>query len=193
MNDELVLLGAGGHAKVVADILDACDRVVLATLEAESENRFNRLLHRAICAIGDNSVRQQVVARVSTRWPDMVWEIALHPAATIADGVKIGSGTVIMPGVILNPGVSVDQHVIVNTGAVIDHDCEIGAFAHIGPGVACAGNVTIGERALVGVGSSIAPGMTIGSGATVGAGSVVVEDIPDGVTAFGSPCRPAST
>ena len=95
-----------------------------------------------------------------------------------------------MPGAVVNALAHLERGVIVNTHASIDHDCRIGAFAHVAPGVALAGDVTVGEGALIGIGAAVVPGRTIGAWSTVGAGASVVGDVAPGETVVGVPARP---
>jgi len=188
--ESVVLLGTGGHSKVIAGILDAQGRAVGAALDRDSEERLESMSRACIVAIGDNQRRQEVAQRVTGRWPDVVWVTAVHPTATVARGVRIGPGACLMAGTILNPGATVGTHAIINTGAIIDHDVHVGAGAHVGPGVVCAGGVVVGQQAMIGIGARIGPGLRIGDRATVGAGAVVMKNVPDGATVVGIPATP---
>ena len=134
------IIGDGGHAKVVRDILHLMS--------------YAELPNSAIVAIGDNASRKKESERC---YAAFVYSMAIHPTAVIADDTDIGEGTVICAGAIIQPNVKIGKHCIINTGATVDHDCVIGDYAHIAPGAHLCGHVEVGEGALVGVGVGIAP------------------------------------
>lgn len=176
---KLLLFGTGGHARVVADAIARRGEheVVGIVDEAGNETYRDRIeeagAEGAVIALGDTRIRRKLSEEVSPRLPLVV---VVHPRAHVA-GV-LGEGTVVMAGAVLNPGAVVGRGVIVNTSASVDHDCRIGDFTHICPGVTVAGHVEIGENSWIGVGSVIVDHVTIGSNAFVSAGSIVTRDIP---------------
>ena len=192
----IVVIGAGGHAKVVIATILASGAPVLAVEDDDAAKWGHEELGfkirapqntpsaRAIVAIGDNSLRQKVVKATNSHW-----EKTMHPTACVHATVRIGRGTVVCAGAVIQPDAVIGEHVIVNTAATIDHDCQIGDFAHIAPGVHLAGAVEIGEGAFLGIGSVVLPGVKIGRWTTVGAGAVVTADLPDAVVAYGVPAR----
>lgn len=202
---QYIVYGAGGHAKVVIDILQACDEEILGIIDDNSsELQWNSfpILGRGsdlkkikldyqdvliIIAIGDNLTRMNIANRLSRE--GFSFGKAIHPSAIIGSSVSVGEGTVIMPNVVVNAHSCIGEHVVINTSATVDHDCKVDSFAHVSPGVHMAGNVQIGRCTIIGVGSSIIPGVNIGESTVVGAGSCVVKDIPNCVLAFGSPAR----
>lgn len=197
----LVVLGAGGHGKVVVATLEALGRRPDAVYDDDPKTHGTEILGvpvvgalaaldgssgvEAVVGIGPNDVRRHVARRRPLRWVS-----AVHPRAVVHDSVAIGEGTVVFAGAVVQPEAVLGRHVIVNTGATVDHDCEIGDFAHLGPGVHLCGGVTVGAGALLGVGVSVRPGVRIGDGATVGAGAVVVSDVDPEATVTGVPARP---
>lgn len=203
----IVLLGAGGHARVVWDVLELIRErdglQVIAVLDDAPAlwgkafavltidgpiQKIERVpADAALIAIGDNGARRDVYAQVKSRGIPLV--SAIHPRAVIARDVQLGAGIVAFANVVVNTGTRIDDDVILNTACSVDHDCVIGAHAHIAPGVHLAGTVTIGEGTLLGVGSVTIPHVTIGEWVTVGAGSVVTHDLPARVTAVGVPAR----
>jgi Serine acetyltransferase len=203
----VLILGAGGHGKVIADILFATGKNVLGFLDdnptihgarvlglpvmgyIEDYNRYQP--DGLIMGIGNNHTRQMVIERLSLVASDG-WITAVHPRAVISPSVQISSGSVIMAGAIINADTCIGHHAIINTGATVDHDCLIGDYVHIGPGVNLAGGVKVGDRTLIGIGAVVAPYHTIGSDVVVGAGAVVVNDIPPGLTVVGVPAKPLS-
>lgn len=197
---ELVVIGGGGHAKVVIATLDALGRRPTAVYDDDPTTHGTEILGvpvvgtpaevadrsdlEGILAVGHNASREERVRGLSLRWISVV-----HPAAHVHSSVKLGEGTVVFAGVVVQPGAVLGAHVIVNTGATVDHDCQIGDFAHIGPGAHLCGDVRVGPGALVGVGASVRPAARIGEGATVGAGAAVVANVEAGTTVVGIPAR----
>lgn len=149
------IIGDGGHAKVVRDV------IVRMPVEYTGEDV-------AFVAVGNNAQRQSEVSRMDgCKFP-----VLIHPCAIVAAGVEIGGGTVIMANALVQPGVKIGCHCILNSGAQADHDCTIGDFAHIAPGAVLCGGVTVGEGALVGAGAVCVPGAVIPPWSLVKAGSV---------------------
>jgi sugar O-acyltransferase (sialic acid O-acetyltransferase NeuD family) len=202
MEKDVLVIGTGGHARVVAEILRAGGRPVagfvvppkqpppqppLAHARVLEWEEACRLAERyaVVVGIGDNLLRQEKSEEAAAA--GFQFATAVHPAAVIGRGVELGPGTVVGAGAILVLEVSVGRGVIVNTGAHIDHDCRIGDWCHVGPGAVLAGSVTLGEGVLVGAGGVIINNVTIGRYSTVGAGGVVVRDIPERVVAVGVP------
>lgn len=202
-----LIIGAGGHGHVVADILLAAraagdgaqpagflddDRSLagatflgLPVLGCLGD--LLRIPHDAVVvAIGDNAVRARVFGALPK---SESLTVARHPSAVLASSCSIGAGSMICAGVVVNPSSRVGVNVILNTGCTIDHHNMIGDHAHIAPGVHLGGNVKVGEGALVGIGATVMPGCTIGAWSVVGAGALVKDDVPDGATAVGIPAR----
>lgn len=190
----MILYGASGHAKVIIDILEMTGREIDFIVDDNAE--INSLLgyevrrncghyDSAIVSIGDGRIRQEIVRRLDVR----NWEKAIHPNAVVSVHATIGDGSVVMAGAVINSGANIGRHCIVNTGATVDHDVQMEDFVHVAPGVHVSGGVSIGEGTWIGVGSCIKQGVKIGKNCMIGAGSVVVKDIPDGVTAYGCPCK----
>lgn len=192
------LFGAGGHAKVILEILEAegCkigglfDQNTAAGPIWEYEvatfpDGFDHEADELIIAVGHNTVRRTLVQSLD----GVQYGRAIHPSAVISPRAQIGVGTVVMAGVKINADARIGEHCIVNTGAEIDHDCVIGDYAHISPGVTLCGTVEVGEGTHVGAGAVAIPGRRMGAWTTVGAGAVVVRDIPDNVTVVGNPTR----
>ena len=200
----VVIIGGGGHAKVVIESLRARGETVAAIVDADPTPREvlgvpvvgddlalpglrGQGLSRLFVAIGDNRLREKLGRRA--REQGFTLANAIHPSAILSPTVRLGEGVAVMAGVAVNADASVGDLAIVNTGAVVDHDCVLGAACHLGPASALAGGVTVGERAFLGVGARAIPGVTIGADTIVGAGGVVVRDLPDGVLAIGVPAK----
>jgi sugar O-acyltransferase (sialic acid O-acetyltransferase NeuD family) len=208
----ILIIGAGGHGQVVADILlwmkisgEGIDPIgylddnrdlngrcflglpVLGVLEQIKNTPHDF----AIIAIGDNQTRAKIFS-------DLVFQgealaIARHPKAIIAHDVCIGSGTMICAGVVVNPCTTIGSNVILNTGSTIDHHNIIENHVHIGPGARLGGEAHIGSGSLIGIGATVMPGRHVGSGCIVGAGALVHKDVPDRSTVIGVPGRIVKT
>jgi sugar O-acyltransferase (sialic acid O-acetyltransferase NeuD family) len=203
----LVVFGAGGHGKVVADVArsagfalaafvdDAPSRVGTAIwdLPVLGWERFLDERERwpgAVFAmgVGDNAARERCQERVEAAGFEAV--AAVHARATVAPTARIGAGSVLMAGAVVNPDAVLSRGCIVNTGAVVEHDCRLGGFVHLSPNAALGGAVEIGERTHLGLGAVALPGVRIGKDVRVGAGAVVHRDVADGLTVVGVPARP---
>lgn len=200
MSRPIVVLGSGGHAKVVIATAKAMGREVLAALDGNPSRHGDSILGipipgdfslaanypdaEFILAIGDNSTRARLAETLALPWATLI-----HPSAVIAASHPIGEGTVIFAGAVVQPDTKIGRHVILNTSCSIDHDGVVGDFAHLAPGVHLSGNVTIGEGVLMGVGSCGKPGVTIAPGITVGAGAAVVTNLHEPGTYVGVPAR----
>jgi len=200
--ENVILLGAGGHAKVVVATLHEVGYTVTALLDDDLSKIGHSLLCvpvvgklesledygfcSSIIALGDNQKRQEIALRFDELCD---WLTVVHPMAYVHESVKIGVGTVVFARAVLQPDAMIGDHVIINTGATVDHDCRIGNFVHLAPGVHLAGNVSIGNGAFLGSGTVVIPGKTIGEGAVVGAGAVVIDDIPSFAKVAGVPAR----
>ena len=204
----ILIVGAGGHGQVVADVLLAAHRagdrdLPVGFVDDDPELQGKSCLglpvlgpvcqlsafpHNAvIVALGDNADRCRVFALLRDRAEPFA--VARHPAALIADSAVIGPGTMVCAGVIVNPMARIGADVILNTGCTIDHHNEIADHVHVAPGVHLGGEVKVGEGALVGIGATVMPGKRIGAWSVVGAGAVVVHDVPDRAVVVGVPAR----
>jgi UDP-perosamine 4-acetyltransferase len=201
----VVILGASGHAKVIIRILEEMhDWDIIGCTSAGrgaeeplgcpvlgGDDVLPGLLasgvRHAFVAIGDNRVRRRVSEEV--RQVGFTLINAISPRALISPGVQLGCGVAVMAGAVIQADALVGDGAIVNTGATVDHDCRVGPYAHIAPGVNLAGRVKVGEGAFLGIGSCVVPGIRIGPWAVVGAGAAVIEDVPEAVTVVGVPAR----
>lgn len=184
---DIYLLGAGGHAKVIADIIARCGSRVVRTLgREECSRKVGEVTIPAeapgtmVIAIGDNQRRRLVAENLSGEYA-----VFVDPSAVVSESVDIGAGTVVMQHATIQTDSRIGRHCIINTAASVDHECEIADYCHVSPGAILCGNVTLGEGAWVGAGATLIPGVRIGKGATVGAGATILADVPDGVTAVG--------
>ncbi|WAM33638.1 acetyltransferase [Caldicellulosiruptor morganii] len=199
---KLLILGAGGHGKVVSEIallMKKWDDIyflddnkvgqeingikVIGTLDKIKELR--KEFTHAFVSIGDNMKRVEWFKYLE----EMNYEIPvlIHPSSIISNNVKINKGTVIMPGSIINTNTVIGKACIINTNASIDHDCQIGDGVHISPGVTIGGSVNIGDNTWVCIGATIINNINIGKNCIIAAGSTVIRDVPDNVMIAGVP------
>lgn len=202
----MIVIGGGGHAKVLVSTLLLCRVSVLGFVELNPT--FSPLLgisylgsDAAVLQHAPGAVRlvNAVGSTASTITRRAIYDrfihegycfaTVIHPWAIVAPEVQIEDGVQIMAGAILQPGTVVGANAIVNTGAIIDHDCVVGAHAHIAPGAVLSGGVRVDSGAHVGTGACIIQGVSIGAASVVGAGAVVIKDVPPGVTTVGAPAR----
>lgn len=192
---DLILFGAGGHARVVAEAWRAAGGgAVLFVAPARPAGpplpgAWSEAAPigdvPAHVAVGDNALRRRLAGEGAGR----SWRTVRHPSAVIAPDTVIGEGTLIGALAVLQPAVRIGAHVIVNTAAVVEHDVEVGAFAHLAPRSLLLGGAAVGEGAFVGAGAVVLPGRRIGAGSVVGAGAVVSRDVAPGATVRGVPAR----
>ncbi|MFC2035007.1 acetyltransferase [Chloroflexota bacterium] len=210
MTTPIIGLGAGGHAKVVIEILRLSNNYELVGLLDSRQELWNTEL-LGIPVIGDDSLLAELNKRGinyafiglgtigDTRPRRRLYEKArrqgfqianvIHPQAVIAPSVIIGYGSTIMAGVVINAAAQLGDNVIINTSAVVEHDCVISNHVHIATGARLASGVHVGEGTHIGLGSSILQCIHIGCNAIIGTGAVVVDDVPDNVTVTGIPAR----
>jgi sugar O-acyltransferase (sialic acid O-acetyltransferase NeuD family) len=202
----LIVVGGGGHAKVLISTLLLQHRSVLGFVDpkpllppllgiAHLGDDWAALLHppnqvRLINGVGsiDSTVLRQAVYE-KFRERQYIFDTVIHPSAIVAPEVHIEDGVQIMAGAVVQPGSRLGANVIINTGARVDHDCVIDAHSHVAPGVTLSGHVYIGKGAHVGTGASIIQGIKVNAGGIVGAGAVVIDDVPAGATVVGVPAK----
>jgi len=206
VNERVVIVGGGGHAKVLVDILEQTAEVEIAgfvsTNEQDSLFGYRRLgndgvlpalfasgVRSALVAIGDNRRRLSAIETLANSGFRLI--NAISSAAVISRHVRLGQAIAVLPGAIVNADSQLGDGVIINTNASVDHDCFLAACVHVAPGSSVAGGVRLEEGVFLGTGSSVIPGVTIGSWTIVGAGAVVVSDLPPNIVAVGVPAIPA--
>ena len=203
MTDSLLILGAGGHGKVVADAAlrqgrwervafldDACPAIDTAVGLAVlgKTGMAERLLPDyadAAVAIGNSSLRLEWLERLE----DLGFHLPViqHPDATVSPHARVQEGSVIFAQAVVNPDARLGRGCIVNTAASVDHDCILGAGVHVAPGAHIAGGVQIGQGAWIGIGACVREYVVIGRHVMVGAGAAVISDVPDHNTVAGVP------
>ena len=206
MKGKLLIIGASGHGKVIADIaikmgkwqsiafLDDDEGIKLSlgmNVIGKTDDAFKYINEFDIfVAIGNNETREKIQERLELEGASI--PILIHPKAVIGEQVKLGSGTVIMAGVVINCCTSIGKGCIINTGATIDHDNILENFVHISPGVNLAGTVSIGKGSWIGIGSTVINNISITGGCKIGAGAVVIRDITEAGIYVGVPARKIS-
>jgi sugar O-acyltransferase (sialic acid O-acetyltransferase NeuD family) len=205
---DVVILGAGGHGKVVLDILRAADQHrIVGFIDADASladtliegvkvlggvNLLPKLrqqkIRAAIVAIGDNRVRLSYARLVADAKLELI--NAIHPRAIVSPSAQIQRNTVIAAGATVCAQAVLGESVIANTGCIVEHECVIGDGAHICPGAVLAGRVRIGAGVMVGLGARVLPCLNVGDYALVGAGATVTRDVPPSATVIGTPARP---
>jgi len=204
----LVIIGAGGHGREVAEIVrhqarqggqlpllgfidEQCDlhNQVIDGLPVLGDWGWFREIDRGdisvLCAVGLPHVCRRLVQR-ATRL-GLTFTNAISPLAHISERASIGCGVVIFPQAVVNTGACIQDHAILNVGATVSHDTTVGQYSNINPGTHLAGNVSIGDGCYIGMGTNVLQGRAIGAWTTVGAGAVVIRDLPANVTAVGVP------
>lgn len=212
MNRDLpvIIIGAGGHAKVLAALLVAAGVEIVGLTDTDPARHGGNVLGCPVLgddeiiaehgvgeiklAVGvgttrSSAVRHNIYATYAGR--GYQFHTCIHPTAMIAADVMIGPGAQVMAGAVIQPGTVIGANAIINTGACVDHDCHIGDHAHIAPGAVLSGGVTVGACSHVGAASVILQNIALGAEVTVGAGAVVTADVDDGACMIGIPAREA--
>lgn len=203
MKDKLLIIGASGHGKVIADIalkmkkwknisfLDDNEGIrsfMGIQVVGKSSDAFKYIKDYDIfVGIGNNEIREKVQESLKAEGASI--PVLVHPEAVIGEQVVLGAGTAVMARSVINCSTSIGKGTIINTGATIDHDNFVGDYVHISPGVHTAGTVNIGKGSWLGIGSVVSNNVNIISGCKVGAGAVVVKDITEAGTYVGIPVR----
>lgn len=200
MNKQVIIVGAGGHARVIADTVLCSGDTVLGFLdddaEAESVAGIPVLGSTAeyvkypeacfVLGMGNAAVRERLAAFMH----GVSWYTAIHPSAVISSlGTAIGEGTVLMAGAVVNAGAAIGKHCIINTGAIIEHDNRIEDFAHVSVGAKLAGTVYVGKRSWIGIGAIVKNNTSICEDCMIGSGAVVVSNIERSGTYMGIPAH----
>ncbi|MES2651654.1 MAG: acetyltransferase [Bacteroidota bacterium] len=197
MLKEIIIYGASGHGKVIAELIQAAYQDINIFFADDREVKIFFELHvgnpkevlnkdsQIIIGIGNNRIRK----RISNELFNSNFVTLVHPRAYVSNSAKLNSGTVVMAGACINTNALIGAHVIINTNSSIDHDCIIDDYAHISPNVGLAGNVKIGEGSHIGIGANIIQGIRVGKWAIVGAGAVVIADVPDYAVVVGVPAK----
>jgi len=197
--NRLIIVGAGGHGKVIADnalrngytdicfvddkALGECMGFPIIGTVTEIKG-LNDSKTDFVIGIGSNGVRKKLAEEYDVNWVTLV-----HPSAQISTQVSIGKGTVVMAGAIINASATIGEHCIINTGAIVEHDNVIDNYVHLSPSVKIGGTVRIGEQTHVGIGATIINNVNVCEGCIVGAGAVIIKNITESGTYVGVPAR----
>lgn len=210
MRTNVIGIGAGGHAKVLIDILQLMGVFkitgltdIRGDLRGTSLNgipilgtdellphlfrRGTKWAFLGVGGVGNNHPRAEIFERV--RGMGFEFINAVHPSASVARSAVMKTGVSIMAGAVVNPDARVGCNVVINTAAVVEHDCVLGDHVHVGPGSALAADVTVGRYSHIGLHATIKQGVSIGEAVVVGAGAVVLHNVPDGEVVIGIPAR----
>ena len=207
--ENILILGAGGHAKVIVDIVDLEGKYNLVGIIDQNlaekkpllgypllgkEEDLPKLIKEhaikgIIIAIGDNFIRSKAATRIKENYPKLSFPSFIHPKTAIAKDTKVGEGTVIMAGVSVNPGSTLGNFCILNTNSILDHDSSMGDFSSLAPGVTVGGDCIIGSYSAIGIGATILHGIQIGEHSVIGAAALVNKRIPPYTVAYGLPAK----
>ncbi len=201
MNEDIYIIGAGGHGQVVADAIlkegfsvrgffddgIPAGKIVEGIPVLGEIALAKKISGKFVIAIGDNKIRKDIASFLN--FPDEKYFTVIHPSAVIGKGVEIGAGSMIIGGVVINVCSVIGRHTIINTSASIDHHSLIRDFVHFAPGSHTGGNVVVEEGVFVGLGSSLIHNVKIGKWAVIGAGAVVINNISPYSVSVGVPAR----
>lgn len=205
MNKPLIILGNGGHASVLTEILLEQEYKILGFTTPTCEHNHFGLNHLGtdeviykynssevdlVLGLGmlkPTSVREKIFLHFKEK--GYSFNSVIHPSAVISPSAQLAEGVQIMAGAIIQTCTTIADNTIVNTGAIIDHDGQIGAHVHIAPGTKISGAVQVGDSTHIGTGTTIIQGIHIGEKCLIGAGAVVVKNIPNNVRVFGVPAK----
>ena len=198
MSKTLVVVGAGGHAKVVMDVarLNGYDEFFI--LDDNKKGQFNDcsivgttkeyplyLSYNFIIAIGNNEVREKIADNLK----NVHFATLIHPSAVVSDRAVISEGTVVFPLAVINSGAIIGKHCIINSGAIVEHDCIIKDFVHVSPNATICGTVVVGKKTHIGAGATVINNLSIADDVVVGAGAVVTKDIDEKGIFVGIPAK----
>ena len=195
----IVVVGAGGHARVIVSALRASGELVAAVFDDARELWGKKLLGvpitgpvdelreftgQAVIGIGDARTRKSLVDRLKIHWATVI-----HPHSFVHPAVPLGEGSVVFAGAVVQPESVIGSHAIINTSATVDHNCIVENYVQVAPGANLCGNVSVGVGTFVGANAVIIENLRVGRWSTVGAGAVVIRDLPDNVVAVGCPAK----
>lgn len=214
MRRSVVVIGGGGHARVVIDVIrsrpeqweflgfvdpQACEhtQTLLGTPRLGDDAALRERAGQVagiwgvlgVGGLAPSELRRRIVA--SYEGSGIQWASPVHARATVSTSADVAPGAVVMAGAVVNAGARIGEHAVINTGAVVEHDGRVSAFALVGPGAVVGGGAAIEEDAFVGMGARVRDHVTVGRGAVVGMGAVVVKDVPPGAKVVGVPAREA--
>ncbi len=199
MHKKVIIIGAGGHAKVIADIVIKSGDELLGFLDDTKANEtvlgykvlgtvkdYTKYINDAefIIGIGSNQIRKRIASELNCKW-----YTAIHPRATIGLDVTIDEGSCCMAGAVINSSSHIGKHTIINTCSAVEHDCQIGDFCHLSPNSSLCGVSKLGENVWLGAGATVINGVSVCDEVIIGAGAVVVKNITKSGTYVGMPTK----
>ncbi len=205
--ENIIVFGASGHAKVIADIIKAQNKFNLLGFVASDcgDMHYNypvlgndvsifsleheRDCHNYFIAIGDSLIREKLFQFIKKNDPAAKFPVLIHPDSIVSDSAVIGEGTVIMPGAIVNADAHIGRFAIINSNACVEHDSRLEGFVNISPGVSLAGSVNIGQHVFIGVGAVVIENISLADSCIIGAGATVVKSIKEKGLYLGTPAR----
>lgn len=195
----IIIIGAGGHGKVIADLVLKTGNVLIGFLDDNPSlktvmrypvlgsvsdiNKYKNNTEFTI-GIGNNQIRQHIAEKYEVQWCTLI-----HPTASIGVDVFMGKGTVVMAGAVINAAAIIGQHCIINSGAIVEHDCRLDNYIHISPNAALGGNVFVGQLTQIGLGATVRNNIVVCAECLIGAGAVVVHDIVEKGIYVGVPIK----
>ena len=197
--DKVMLIGAGGHAKVILDcieneakykIFEVIDDVIEGDflnqikVKKRNKNQDYKTLN-TIIAIGNPKHRKNIAEQLKSNFI-----MTIHPSAVVSKYAKIGKGSQVLATSVINADATIGNHCIINSGAIVEHDCVLEDYVHVAPNATLGGGVKVGESSHIGIGATIIQNISIGKNVIIGAGAVVTHNIPDNCTAVGIPAKP---
>ena len=199
--DDIYLCGAGGHAKVIIDIIENMDGLRVGALIVKSSSKINNKLKcideddflknykgiKVFIGVGENFNRKKISQKYSSR--NFIYPNLIHPSAVISKNVKMGFGNVIMPNAVINSSSIIGNHCVINTNSVIEHDCKLGDFATLAPSSVICGNCSIGEGVYIGANASVIHSMKISAWSVIGSQATVVTDVNENSLMLGVPAK----
>ena len=213
--ERVLVWGAGGHGRVVAETLEASGRTLAGFIDREPAGVVLMPRHREAALVSEADFQSVVeeggalqaqATSVALGVGDNRRRLALaqmlrghlavplvHPSAIVTGSAALAHGVVVCPRVVVHPDAKIELAAILNTGAIVEHDCRIAAGVHVSPGAILTGGVSVEEGAWIGAGATVLPGIRIGAWARVGAGALVTRHVPPGVTVAGVPARPTGS
>ena len=196
--NRLIIIGASGHGKVVADIavLNGYKDIVFLDNDPEiktcagypvlgPDTMTSELDGDVFIAVGKAETRKKLMERDANR----NFPVLIHPSAVIAKSAEVGAGSVAMAGAVINPGAQIGKGCIINTSSSVDHDCVVGDYVHISVGAHLSGTVVVGTGTWIGTGAIVSNNVNICGGCMIGAGAVVIKDIGEPGTYIGVPAK----
>ena len=206
MKNDIVIIGAGGHALSVTNIALSCGFNVIFYVDDQksgqkiigkpvvSNKKFiSEGPHKNLClAVGDNSIREKIYKEYNKIFPSIKFPTLIHSSSIVGFNTEIGEGTVVMPLANIGPNTKINSFCIVNSAASIDHDSSMDSFSSLAPGSILGGNVVVGKRSVISIGATIKNNINIGSDVVIGANSYVNLPVKNNVLAMGTPCRKIS-